>query len=189
VTEPVESTPGPDAHLSPCPFCGTSERDDDQSRGLDDWPQLSVQPGRLYCVECFGCGVETRWFESAAEAIAAWNRHACAEPWREADVATQRYLLTQLLTLPGLPAAAAVPWPERLAAAVQARVPPDTRIAVDTSGPYVRIEAARHGTAVFVQATEQSCRDRPDDVDVAQCAADKLVALLAEREMAAAEGE
>ncbi len=62
--------------LKPCPFCGTSERDDDQERSLDDWLQVNKQPGELFYIECFGCGVETRWKETERAAIEAWNRRA-----------------------------------------------------------------------------------------------------------------
>ncbi len=59
--------------LLPCPFCGTVERDDDQSRDLEDWLQLNDKPG-YFVVECFGCGCEIGYHDTAAEAIANWNR-------------------------------------------------------------------------------------------------------------------
>ncbi len=64
--------PVPKSWLLPCPFCGTSERDDEQERNLDDWLQLTEMVG--FVVECFGCGAETRCFDTDAEAVAAWNR-------------------------------------------------------------------------------------------------------------------
>lgn len=61
--------------LLPCPFCGTHERDDEQVRNLDDWLQLTDRAHGFY-VECFGCGVEARYFGTKERAIAAWNRRA-----------------------------------------------------------------------------------------------------------------
>ena len=62
--------------LKPCPFCGESVRDDEQELCLDSFLQMSEKAGPLFYLECFGCGIETRWFPTEAEAIAAWNRRA-----------------------------------------------------------------------------------------------------------------
>jgi len=62
--------------LLPCPFCGTAERDDHQERDHPDdrWLQVNEIAGPFFNVECFGCGVETSYTETADEAITAWNR-------------------------------------------------------------------------------------------------------------------
>lgn len=49
--------------LKPCPFCGSEAYV--IIRDVDDWTPW---------IRCKGCGVETDCFDSAEEAIEAWNR-------------------------------------------------------------------------------------------------------------------
>jgi len=65
--------------MKPCPFCGTSERDDHQEMKLPYWLQVNEIAGSLFNVECFGCGLETRYQGSEERALKLWNTRD-AEP-------------------------------------------------------------------------------------------------------------
>lgn len=68
------------AVLLPCPFCGTSTRDDRQEMALLAWLQINEIPGPSFYVECFGCGVEAGYSETEEDAIKAWNRRVYSSP-------------------------------------------------------------------------------------------------------------
>jgi restriction alleviation protein Lar len=90
--------------LLPCPFCGTVARDDEQEFGLPAWLQLNEIAGPLFSVECFGCGIEMRYADSADEAIAAWNRRHPADAFRAGFMTFNEARAAQgLPTLPGDP--------------------------------------------------------------------------------------
>lgn len=71
--------------LLPCPFCGTAERDDEQERGLERWLQMTARSG-MFKMECFGCGIEGRYFDTRDEAIEAWNRRWPADALRAGEI-------------------------------------------------------------------------------------------------------
>ena len=55
--------------LKPCPFCGSDEimRLCDPAQGLDN-------SGPSRALSCAGCHIEAPFYDTEAEAIAAWNR-------------------------------------------------------------------------------------------------------------------
>jgi len=61
--------------LKPCPFCGAREDD-------GDGPNQQHVNGDSEIVNCRRCGAETQYFDTADEAIAAWNRRE-AQPEEE----------------------------------------------------------------------------------------------------------
>jgi len=74
------------AGLEPCPFCGNHDRVYviayhacdyvDQSEGLDGFIAICDASG---FGRKNGCGAATGWYETIAEATAAWNRRSNAE--------------------------------------------------------------------------------------------------------------
>lgn len=57
----------PGNELAPCPFCGGKAGADDKGMaGQDDWC-------RHYSVACADCCADCGWYDTEAEAIAAWN--------------------------------------------------------------------------------------------------------------------
>jgi hypothetical protein len=66
--------------LLPCPFCGTSVRDqgDVPETRQSSWLRVTLEAGTLWFVECFGCGACLIPTEHGTEeeAIEAWNTRA-----------------------------------------------------------------------------------------------------------------
>ena len=84
--EPGEGIVGQSAstgELEPCPFCGSHDRVHviayhacdyvDQSEGLDGFITICDASG---FGRKNGCGAATGWYETIAEATAAWNRRS-----------------------------------------------------------------------------------------------------------------
>ena len=60
--------------LKPCPFCGETERLYTGARG---WKYTDENDAiKLFGTHCRICGSRTRLFETAKEAIDAWNMRA-----------------------------------------------------------------------------------------------------------------
>ena len=56
--------------LKPCPFCGG----DAKIKCGEIVNRYNTAVYRHYHVECMSCGVDTRYFDTEADAIEAWNR-------------------------------------------------------------------------------------------------------------------
>ena len=59
--------------LHPCPHCGKTETDRDESTGMTAVEACSYPASNVACVQCHYCGLSGPLEETVALAITAWN--------------------------------------------------------------------------------------------------------------------
>ena len=59
--------------LHPCPHCGKTETDRDESTGMNAVEACSYPSSNVACVQCHYCGLSGPLEETVALAITAWN--------------------------------------------------------------------------------------------------------------------
>lgn len=68
--------------LKSCPFCGSPEVE------RRSWDDARVSGFILHAIHCYGCGAQSKWHQTAGQAIELWNRRA--EPQGEHEPAPRR---------------------------------------------------------------------------------------------------
>lgn len=61
------------SELKPCPFCGEKHVMHEQGHVI---VTETARSGPRYGVSCYSCGGRIEFFDTVAEAIAAWNKRA-----------------------------------------------------------------------------------------------------------------
>ena len=59
--------------LRPCPHCGKTENDRDESTGMNAVEACSYPSSNVACVQCHYCGLSGPLEETVPLAIAVWN--------------------------------------------------------------------------------------------------------------------
>ena len=59
--------------LHPCPHCGKTENDRDESTGMNAVETCNYPASKVACVQCHYCGLSGPLEDTVALAIAAWN--------------------------------------------------------------------------------------------------------------------